>query len=155
MTRIIEGDRIGRQAQLLIGCSAAIFDAAGERLLLTRRADNGQWCLPGGAMEPGESAAEACASEVWEETGLRVCLGSLIGVYSSPNRIIEYPDGNRYHVVSLLFFAEPISGELAFSDETTEFGYFTSAEIAGLDLLPSHRERIPDAFARQEVAFVR
>jgi ADP-ribose pyrophosphatase YjhB (NUDIX family) len=42
-----------------LGCSAAIFDERG-RILLTRRADNGQWCLPGGRMESGESAAEAC-----------------------------------------------------------------------------------------------
>ena len=69
MTQILYGERIGKQGKIRLGCSAAIFDEHG-RILLTRRADNGQWCLPGGGMESGESAAEACEREVLEETGL-------------------------------------------------------------------------------------
>ena len=64
MTKIVYGERIGKQARLAIGCSAIIWDATKQRLLLTRRADNGQWCLPSGRMEPGESIAETCAREV-------------------------------------------------------------------------------------------
>jgi 8-oxo-dGTP pyrophosphatase MutT (NUDIX family) len=44
----------------------------GERLLLTKRSDNGQWCLPGGGIDPGERPAEAAEREVLEETGLTV-----------------------------------------------------------------------------------
>ena len=81
--------------------------------------------MPGGHMEPGESATEACAREVWEETGLKVRIGRLIGVYTNPHRIVEYADGNRYQIVALSFEAEPIGGELGISDETTECGYFS------------------------------
>ena len=56
MTQVLYGERIGKQGKIRLGCSAAIFDERG-RILLTRRADNNQWCLPGGGMEPGESAA--------------------------------------------------------------------------------------------------
>jgi len=59
LTQILYGDRLGKEGKIRLGCSAAILDEQG-RILLTRRADNGQWCLPGGGMEPGESAAEAC-----------------------------------------------------------------------------------------------
>lgn len=155
MAEIIEGERIGRQAMLLVGCSAIIFDALREKILLTRRADNGRWCLPGGHMEAGESAAEACVREVWEETGLRVRAERLIGVYSSPHRLLEYADGNRYHLVSLSFEAEVTGGELRLSDETTAFGYFTPREIEEMDLMPHHRERIADAVAGKAEAFVR
>jgi len=145
MVRIVEGDRVGKGARLSIGCSAAVFNEV-RRLLLTRRADNGRWCLPSGRMEPGESATEACAREVEEETGLRVAVGRLIGLYSSPHRIYEYADGNRYQVVGLHFETTPIGGGLRLSDETTEYGYFTRDEIAGMDVMVTHRDRIADAF---------
>ena len=67
MTKVLYGERISRQGKLRLGCSASIFDEQG-RVFLTRRADNGQWCLPGGGMEAGESVTEACEREVWEET---------------------------------------------------------------------------------------
>src|SRR6185503_2753460 len=135
MAKIIVGDRIGKQARLTIGCSAIIFSEQREKILLTRRTDNGRWCLPGGAMEAGESLTECCAREVEEETGLKVKVGRLIGVYSTPHRIIEYADGNRIQFVSHSFEAEVIGGELTLSDETTEYGYFTVDEIANLDLM--------------------
>jgi ADP-ribose pyrophosphatase YjhB (NUDIX family) len=155
MAKIIEGDRIGKDAHLTIGASAIIFDPNREKILLTRRTDNGRWCLPGGAMESGESITEACAREVVEETGLLVKVGRLIGVYSTPHRIIEYADGNRRQLVSHSFEAEVIGGELSLSDETTEFGYFTIDEIHTLDLMEHHRERIVDVLANQVIPFVK
>jgi 8-oxo-dGTP pyrophosphatase MutT (NUDIX family) len=152
---LIHGGRVGRTARLGVGCSAAIFDERREKVLLTRRADNGQWCLPGGMMEAGEGLAEACAREVWEETGLRVQVGRLIGVYNSPNRITEYADGNRYQFVGFTFEARPAGGQIGASSEVTEYGYFTAEEIAAMDVLPPHRQRIADAYANQEIAFVR
>jgi len=71
MTQILYGDRIAAQGKIRLGCSAAIFDSQ-SRVLLTKRQDNGQWCLPSGGMEPGESVAEGCEREVLEETGLSV-----------------------------------------------------------------------------------
>ncbi|GAB4459123.1 MAG: NUDIX domain-containing protein [Anaerolineales bacterium] len=154
MTQILYGNRIARQGKLRLGCSAAIFDAQG-RILLTRRADNGQWCLPGGGMEAGESAAEACEREVWEETGLSVRVKRLVGVYSHPDQLAVYPDGNKAHIVVLHFEAEVVGGELGLSEETTDFGYFTLEEVQTLDMLGRHKERILDTLANQKEAFVR
>lgn len=155
MAKLAYGERIGRDARLRIGCSAVIFDAARERILLTRRTDNGQWCLPGGGMDAGESLEEACIREVQEETGLRVQVSRLIGVYSTPHRIVTYADGNRWQIIAHSFEAHVIGGELTLSDETTALGYFTPDEIAELDLMEHHRERIADALLCQETTVVR
>jgi len=153
-THIILGERVGREAQLRLGCSAVIFNED-KKVLLTRRSDNGQWCLPGGAMEAGESVAEACAREVWEETGLRVDVLRLIGVYSDPHRIIVYPDGNKAHIVALSFEAKVTGGELGLSDETTDFGYFSLEEAAHMDIIGNHFGRVKDALLGEPAALIK
>lgn len=145
MATLLFGDRIAKGSPIRLGCSAIIFDATREKILLTRRTDNGRWCLPGGGTDSGESIEETCIREVWEETGLHVRVTRLIGVYSSPNMLLTYADGGHYQLVALSFEAEIIGGELTISDETSAFGYFTPEEIATLDLMEHHRERIADA----------
>ena len=152
---LIYGDRIGKLGRLVPACDAVIFNSTGEKVLLTRRTDNGQWCLPGGAMGPGESASECCAREVLEETGLVVSVGRLIGVYSTPHRITEYADGNRKQALDLVFEAVRISGELSVSDETTELGYFSPEQMKSMDVMELFHERVNDAFTRQGAAFLR
>jgi 8-oxo-dGTP pyrophosphatase MutT (NUDIX family) len=154
-TRILHGERIGRQGRLRVGSSAVIFDSAREKVLLTRRVDNDLWCLPSGGMDPGESASETCVREVLEETGLAVSVTHLIGVYTSPNWLIEYPDGSRVQMVAFCFEAEILSGELGTSDEVSELGYFSFAEIERLNLMANHRQRILDAFEDRREAFIR
>lgn len=155
MAKILKGDRIGKEAILRTGCSAVIFDASRERILLTRRTDNNQWCLPGGGTDPGESVTETCLREIWEETGLQARVTRLIGIYSSPHRIIQYNDGNKVQIIGLCFEAEIISGELMLNEEVSEFGYFTPAEIETLDIMEHHRERVVDALAYQQEPFIR
>jgi ADP-ribose pyrophosphatase YjhB (NUDIX family) len=153
--RIVQGERIGRSAAVFVGCSATLFDAERRRILLTRRADNGRWCLPGGHFEPGEDVSEACVREMREETGLEVRVTRLIGVYSSPHTVLDYGERGRFQVVALNFEVEAIGGRLGLSDETTEAGAFTAEEIAGLDLLEHHRPRIADAFADGSAPHIR
>jgi len=155
MAKLLFGERIGKLGAIRLGCSAVIFDTTNNKILLTCRKDNGLWCLPGGAIDPGESVVEACVREVLEETGLRVRVGKLIGVYSNPHQLIDYNDGNRFQLVVLIFEAEPISGELGISDETTDVGFFPLAEIEAMDLMEHHRVRIQDALVGQQAAFVR
>ena len=154
MTQILYGQRIGAQGKLRLGCSAAIFDEQG-RVLLTKRQDNGQWCLPSGGMESGESTAEACEREVFEETGLSIRVNRLVGVYSHPDQLTVYSETDKFQIVALHFEAEIIGGQLGLSDETSDFGYFTMGEIETLDMLGRHKERIADTLENRKEAFIR
>lgn len=155
MTQIIFGERIAKTARLRLGCCGTLFEANRQKILLTRRADNGQWCLPGGGVDSGEDVSEACVRELFEETGLHVHIRRLLGVYSSPDCVIQYTNGDRFQIVALNFEVEAAGGALALNGEVTEFGYFNAKEIDSLDLLPNHRIRIQDAYSNQAMPFIR
>jgi ADP-ribose pyrophosphatase YjhB (NUDIX family) len=154
-TEVLHGPRLGRQGRLRLGCSAVIFDEGRRKVLLTRRSDNGLWCLPGGAVDPGESVAEACQREVLEETGLKVRVLKLVGVYSDPDRLVVYPDGNKVHIIGLSFEAQVTGGRLGLSDETSQAGYYDLVEMRSLSIMGQHQQRIEDALAGAAEAFIR
>ncbi len=106
-------------------------------------------------MDPGESASETCIREVMEETGLEVRVIRLIGVYTTPDMLIEYRDGNKIQPVTFSFEAEVTGGELGLSDETIDFGWYTVAEIDAMDTLEHHLTRIHDAVKDLPEAFFR
>ncbi|MFY1669986.1 NUDIX domain-containing protein [Plantactinospora sp. WMMB334] len=77
---------------LIPGGSALVADDRG-RILLQRRADSGNWSLPGGTMELGETLGDAVIRETREETGLNVELTGILGIYTDPRHVIAYADG--------------------------------------------------------------
>jgi ADP-ribose pyrophosphatase YjhB (NUDIX family) len=134
--------------------SAVIFDRRG-RLLLQQRSDGGQWGLPGGSVEIGESVREAVVREVREETGLTVAARRLVGVYSAPAlQLVRYPDGNVWHYVSMCFECTVRRGTLQTCDETLALEYFPLRRLPPT-LLAYHRVRIRDASARKAAPFIR
>ena len=106
-------------------------------------------------MEPGESASEWCAREVLEETTLVVTVERLVGVYSTPNHITEYTDGNRKQGIDIIFETQIIGGDVRITEETIDVGYFSIEEMKSLDILELMKERILDAFLSQKAAFIR
>jgi 8-oxo-dGTP pyrophosphatase MutT (NUDIX family) len=154
-TRVVHGPRVGRQATIRLGVSLVLFDDGGAKVLLTQRSDNGRWCLPGGMMDPGESICETCEREMREETGLVVQVKRLVGVYSDPDMLIVYPDGNQFHVVVLCFQVERLGGELSLSDETTGIRFFPVEEAIAMDLFHGHAGHLRDALAGQSAAVIR
>jgi 8-oxo-dGTP pyrophosphatase MutT (NUDIX family) len=155
MAKLLYGHRIATGAPLLLGASATLFDRTGEKVLLTRRADNSEWVLPGGGVESGESLAEACAREMLEETGLTVRVVRLLGVYSNPDMLLTYASGGRFHLIAHNFLVAHVAGEPGTSDEVTAWGWYGPADFDGLALMPHHRQRLADAYARQVEAFIR
>ncbi|MEZ5175158.1 MAG: NUDIX domain-containing protein [Acidimicrobiia bacterium] len=143
MTRIDHFNDPGapRPTRLVPAASAVVVDDEG-RLLLAKRTDNSLWTIPGGTMKPGESIAETAIREVKEETGLEVEVVSLVGIYSNPNHIVEYSDGEVRQQFSVCFTCRRVGGELAASDETSEIGYFSPADLKDLNIHPSIRLRI-------------
>jgi len=93
----------------------------GREFLLIRRGKppyRGYWALPGGHVKYGETVEEAAAREAEEETGLKVRLKEIIGVYSKPDR------DPRYHVVSIAFLAEVAGGAQTETEEAPELRWF-------------------------------
>ena len=159
MTRYFASD----PTELGLSVSAMVW-REGE-ILLMRRSDNGHWGLPGGFVEVGESVAEAACREVVEETGWRVRVGGLIGVYSDPaTQVVDYgrqkgsgPDGGdrRIQIVNLCFHAEAVEeGEMTTPDETLEMGFF-AADALPSPFVPIHQIRIEDGLAKRAEAAVR
>jgi ADP-ribose pyrophosphatase YjhB (NUDIX family) len=155
MTQVLYGNRLGKEGVIRLGSTAIIYDESRMKVLLTRRTDNGQWCLPGGATDSGESVAEGCVREVFEETGLGVRVTRLVGVYSDPDQLVIYPDGNKVHVVALSFEAEIVSGELGLSNETTDAGFFTISDMEGMPMLGNHKRRVQDALVQLPAAIIK
>ena len=109
----------------VIGIVAAARTSDG-RFLLIRRADSGQWALPGGTLEWGESMRTAISRELLEETGAEVTeLGELLGVYSAPDR------DPRFHAVTVVVAAtvsEPVLSRVN-PVEVSEVGLFYATEL--------------------------
>ena len=133
----------------------AVFNARGE-ILMQKRADNGFWSLPGGGVEIGESVREAAVRETIEETGLRVAMKRLVGVYSGPDvyPFMSYPGGALVHYVMIVFECDVVGGELRISDESTDIGYFPGDALPE-DTLLSHRVCVADALAGRAEPFIR
>jgi 8-oxo-dGTP diphosphatase len=116
-----------------VGVGAVIVDH--DRVLLIRRGQApllGEWSLPGGVLECGETLRDAVAREALEETGLRVETREMLGVYE---RIIHDEQRNvRYHYVLLDFLCHRIGGELKAGSDAAEVGWFTRDELPALKL---------------------
>jgi ADP-ribose pyrophosphatase YjhB (NUDIX family) len=126
---------------LMPGGSAVVMDDRG-RLLLHRRADSGNWSLPGGMMELGETLGGAVVRETREETGLDVEITGILGIYTDPRHVIAYADGEVRQEFTVVFNARILGGELAISDESTELAFVDPADIPGLPMHESIRLRL-------------
>jgi len=144
----------GRALGVRPSVSAVIFDRR-RRLLLQQRSDGGQWGLPGGSVEIGESLREAVIREVEEETGLTVVPRRVVGLYSNPQlQVVRYPNGSVWHYINVCFECTVRGGRLTTCDETLALRYFAPGRLPAT-LLPNHRIRIRDARVRRATTFVR
>jgi ADP-ribose pyrophosphatase YjhB (NUDIX family) len=126
----------------VVAVDGAVFDDQG-RILLAQRADSGQWCMPGGAADVGESPSAGAVREVREETGLEVRATRVIGVFD--NRTFGLPSLAR-QAYYLVFECEVLGGQLTPSIETTDFRWATEEEAMALPLFRTHVRKVPAAF---------
>jgi 8-oxo-dGTP pyrophosphatase MutT (NUDIX family) len=119
--------RVGSDLVLMPGAMVAL-QRSDQHVLLTKRTDDGTWCLPAGAAEPGGSFAQTAIDELAEETGLRVSRHDLVpfGCLSEADaHTIHYPNGDVTHCFALLFVARAWKGELRPDPmEVTEVEFF-------------------------------
>ncbi len=107
-----------------VGAEAALFDSEG-RILLVRRTDDGQWCLPCGWVEPNESPAEAAVREAKEETGLEICTVRLVNVFTRKPNIGYGP----HTAVAVVYLCEIVGGTIQGSHEGEEIQYWAIEDV--------------------------
>ncbi len=130
-----------------IGVGAVIVKD--NRVLLIRRGQPpllGEWSLPGGVLECGETLREAAIREAREETGLIVEVGEMLGVYE---RIIRGEEGRvRYHYVLIDFLCRPVAGGLKAGSDASEAAWFTHEELPALKLAYDANDVVLKGLAR-------
>ncbi|WP_226675265.1 NUDIX hydrolase [Mesobacillus jeotgali] len=120
---------IGHQPLILVGVAVAVINEQGEFLLQKRQ--DGQWGVPGGFMELGESTEEAGRREVFEETGLEIGQLNLVGVFSGKQHYVRLPNGDEFYPVTVAYVTKEILGGVLKADgvETIEARFFSVREL--------------------------
>jgi ADP-ribose pyrophosphatase YjhB (NUDIX family) len=127
---------------LVPSVNVAVRNEDGQ-LLLIRRTDNDNWALPGGAMDCGETMAEAAVRETKEETGIDCELTGLVGIYTDPRHVILYTsNGEVRQECSLVFAARATGGEPTVSSESSEVRWVAPEDVGEYRMHPSMRKRV-------------
>ena len=120
---------IGHKPLLMVGATVLVLDSQ-NRLLMMKRFESGNWGVPGGAMEPGETTEETAKRELLEETNLKAGDMELFGVFSGPELYYRYPSGDEVYNVSIVYLTRDVYGDLKLTDEEhIEFGFFLLADL--------------------------
>lgn len=128
---------------LVVACNLLVTDESGA-ILLQRRRDTGQWALPGGAMDMGETPAECAIRECQEETGITAEITGFLGVYSNPNHIVAYTDGEIRQQYENTYIGRPVAGEPTINDEADGVNFVLPTDLDQYDIHPSMRQQIGD-----------
>lgn len=122
--------------------NVVIENDAGE-ILMIERSDNGNWALPGGAIDLGESMSQAGVRETKEETGVDCEILDVLGIYTDPKHIILYTsNGEARQEFSILLRARAIGGTPTPSSESTHVRWIPQAELNSLQMNATMRRRI-------------
>jgi len=128
---------------LVVGSSAVVSDSEG-RILLQKRSDSGNWALPGGSMDIGETLAQSAIREVKEETGFDIRIDRIVGIYSDPNHVFAYDNGEVRQEFSICLAGTIVGGRLMVSHESTAVQFFYVPDLPNLQIHESIRKRIRD-----------
>lgn len=137
---------------IVVAVTAIVRDDAG-RLLMIRRTDNDRYAIPGGAQDIGETISQTVVREVAEETGITVEVAGLVGIYSDPEHVIAFSDGEIRQEFSICFRARPVGGELSTSSESKEVLWIEPEQLDELNIHPSIRLRIKHGMEDRDEPF--
>ncbi|MFJ1760736.1 NUDIX hydrolase [Amycolatopsis sp. NPDC088138] len=137
---------------IAVAVSAFIQDDEG-RILMIRRTDNDLYSIPGGQLELGETLTQAAVREVREETGIECVVTEVIGIYSDPDHVIAYDDGEVRQEFSICFRAEPTGGQLRTSSESKEVLWVPTQQIDTISIHRSILLRLNHALNKNSVVY--
>jgi ADP-ribose pyrophosphatase YjhB (NUDIX family) len=120
-------------------------------ILMIRRTDNDNWAVPGGAIDLGESVAQAAVRETREESGIECEITGIVGIYSDPKHVILYTsNGEARQEFSIVLSARPLRGQPTTSSESSEVRWVPVAEVRNYTMDRSMRIRINDYLDRKD-----
>lgn len=135
---------------LVPSVNVVVVNDAGD-ILMIRRTDNDNWAVPGGAIDLGESVAQAAVRETLEESGIECEITGIIGIYSDPKHVILYTsNGEARQEFSIVLTARPLSGQPTPSSESSEVRWIPVSEVRDYTMDRSMRIRINDYLDRKE-----
>jgi ADP-ribose pyrophosphatase YjhB (NUDIX family) len=139
---------------LVPSVNVVVSNNAGE-ILMIRRTDNGNWALPGGAIDLGESVAQAALRETLEESGFECEITGIVGIYSDPKHIILYTsNGEARQEFSIVLTARPLSGQPTPSSESSDVRWVPVSEVPAYTMDPSMRLRINHYLTSKEAPVI-
>ncbi len=143
--------KIGHRKVILPYATALIPDGSG-RLLFQRRTDFEWWGLPGGVLELGEDFETCAVRETLEETGLPVAAVRQVGVYTSPEFDVRYPNGDEVQQYTVTIECRPLNSANGQPDglETLEQHFFSADEVRQLQLPPWYTRMAHDYFSGEK-----
>ena len=123
--------KVGNQVLMIPGVAAVILNES-NKLLLQKKSD-GSWSLPAGMIEPAESPSQAVVREVREETGLKIKVERVLGVFGGEGVGFTYPNGDQVeYTVVLLKCLQTGHFEEQLDDETSELAWFSKSDMPTL-----------------------
>jgi 8-oxo-dGTP diphosphatase len=136
----------------IVGVGAIVLD--GDRVLLVKRAHEplkGEWSVPGGAVDVGETLEEAIRREVREETCLDIEVGPIVDVL---DRIRYDPDGRvKFHYVLVDFVCRPVGGTLQCASDAEEATWAGRGDLGRYGVADATISVIDKAIARREAGW--
>ena len=137
-------DRAAPQPNSLVpACGILAVDDL-NRVLLQRRRDTGQWAIPMGKQEFGETPTQCAIRETLEETGVLTEITGLLGIYSDPGHIVAYSDGEIRQEWELILLGRPVFGNPTANDEASDVRWVAPTDLESLDIHPTQWRQLRD-----------
>jgi ADP-ribose pyrophosphatase YjhB (NUDIX family) len=134
--------------------NVVVTNEAGE-VLLIRRSDNDNWAVPGGAVDLGESVAQAAVRETQEESGIDCQITGVVGIYSDPKHVILYTsNGEVRQEFSILLTATATGGQPTPSSESSDVRWVKVRELAEYGMDRSMRMRVDHYLERRGSPYI-